>query len=73
MPFYKTSYPYKFIFFLFMKQDFIEQKELPCSTKTGEEIYRDPRDFPREILRVEGIIKGGGDGFPILSSLAGKY
>ena len=59
----------------------------PCSTKTREVLGNPstkPKRFPktrkisrgrslREISRVEGNLDGGGDGFPILSSLAGKY
>ena len=29
-----------------------------------QEISWNPRDFPREILKVEGNLMGGGDGFP---------
>ena len=43
------------------------------SMPDAQEISQNPRDFPREILRVEGNLEGGGDGFTILSSLAGKF
>ena len=43
------------------------------SIRDGQEISWDPRDFLREISRVEGNLEGGRDRFAILSSLSGKY
>ena len=44
------------------------------NTALGKSITEACWDFLRpEILRVEGNLEGRGDGFPILSSLSGKY
>ena len=44
-------------------------KSIPDAPK----ISRDPRDFPREISRVEGNLEGGGDGFPNTSRVLVEY
>ena len=43
------------------------------SIPDAQEISGDPRDFPREILRVEGNLEGGGDGFPNTSRVLVEY